>query len=72
MANNESTSSLTLTQKILGVIGIGLLGAAHWDLSHRTPTDLRGSKIAWRVATLIPFVGSSRSRVHADDLALIS
>ncbi|MPV49886.1 MULTISPECIES: hypothetical protein [unclassified Pseudactinotalea] len=41
----------------LAGIQLGLLGAAHWDLSHRDAAQIRGSKGRWRAITLINFVG---------------
>lgn len=34
-----------------------LIGAAHADLSTRTPEQLNGSKGMWRAATLVNFAG---------------
>lgn len=42
---------------VLGLVEIGLVGAAHWDISHRDSSELRGSKAKWRAISLISFVG---------------
>lgn len=42
---------------LLAAVQVGLLGAAHWDISHRSTDELRGSKTKWRLITLINFIG---------------
>ena len=42
---------------LLSAVQVGLLGAAHWDISHRSPEELNGSKVKWRLISLINFAG---------------
>ena len=60
MSSRTFTEMSTPTKVLLGALAavqVGLLGAAHWDISHRDPEDLRGSPMAWRAITLLNFVG---------------
>lgn len=60
MSKKSLAGASTSTKVLLGVLGaveLGLLGAAHWDISHRDPRELRGSKAKWRAISLINFVG---------------
>ena len=33
-------------------VSLGLIGAAQWDLTHRSPKELRGDKRLWRLLCL--------------------
>ena len=60
MSSRVLADAPTSTKVLLGVLGavqVGLLGAAHYDISHRDPRELRGSPMAWRAITLINFIG---------------
>lgn len=60
MAKRSLAQARTSTKVLLGVLGaveLGLLGAAHWDISHRTPAELNGSPAKWRAISLITFAG---------------
>jgi hypothetical protein len=52
---------LTPSQKVIGVITsvvqVGLLVAALWDIRHRAPEELRGSKKLWTGLVFINWVG---------------
>ncbi len=53
----ELPASTKVLLYLLGAVQFALLGAAHWDISHRDPSELRGSKAKWRAISLINFVG---------------
>lgn len=40
-----------------GATQLALTGVAHADISHRPAEQIRGSKLAWRLISLISFVG---------------
>ena len=42
---------------ILTIIQFSLLGAAHWDIRHRSADELNGSKPFWTVAVFVNFIG---------------
>ena len=42
---------------ILTIIQFSLLGAAQWDLRHRSAAELNGSKPLWLVAVFVNFIG---------------
>lgn len=73
MARKSLTHASPRTKLLVGVLGaiqLGLLGAAHRDISRRDPGELNGSKRKWRAITLINFVGPiwyfARGRKQAD------
>ncbi len=41
----------------LGAVQLGLVGAAHADLSRRDAAQVNGPKPLWRLLTLVSFVG---------------
>ncbi|MDN5790193.1 MAG: hypothetical protein L0H25_04900 [Micrococcales bacterium] len=60
MAKNSLAEASTSTKILLGALGVvqlSLLGASHWDITHRDASELRGSKAKWRAISLISFVG---------------
>ena len=42
---------------VIGAAQLAFLTAAQRDLSHRPAEQIRGSKMFWRLATLINFIG---------------
>lgn len=61
MAKKKTWKELSPAARI-GVIAVGaaqlaFLAAAQRDISRRTPEQIRGPKIFWRLASLINFVG---------------
>lgn len=57
----RSWNDLTPGQKCLIVVGgcleFGLLAAALWDLSKRSPEEVRGSRRMWAVLVFIEWIG---------------
>lgn len=53
----DAPASTKILLGVLAAVQVSLLGAAHWDISHRDPRELRGSPMAWRAITLINFIG---------------
>jgi len=41
----------------MSIIQLVLLGAAHWDISHRSADELNGSKPFWIVTVFVNFIG---------------
>jgi hypothetical protein len=39
------------------IVQLSLLAAAQWDIHHRSPAQIKGSKAAWTVASFINFAG---------------
>ncbi|WP_308491558.1 hypothetical protein [Microbacterium terrisoli] len=68
---NELSPGLRAVIVIAGVVQIGLIGAAHADLSRRADAQVRGPKRMWRLISLINYVGPIAyfvaGRVPADD-----
>lgn len=58
---NRSWADLSQTQRRLvvavGAVQLGLLTAAQLDIARRPASEIRGSKIRWRLITLINFAG---------------
>lgn len=42
---------------VLGMVQVGLLGAALWDLAHRRPDEVRGSRRLWAGLVFINWIG---------------
>jgi hypothetical protein len=42
---------------VLGVLQVGFLAAALWDLAHRSADELRGSKRMWLGLVFINWIG---------------
>lgn len=42
---------------LIGIVEVGMLGAAHWDLSQRTDDEVNGSKTMWRWVALVNVIG---------------
>ncbi len=61
MYKNKRWHELTSPQKIaiilLGAIQISLLIAALWDIRHRSTDEIKGSKAAWAMVSLVNFIG---------------
>ncbi len=61
MNNKKQWNELTGKEKV-GVIGLSaiqlaLLGAALWDIRHRSATDINGKKWVWTMVSFLNFVG---------------
>jgi hypothetical protein len=42
---------------VLGVLEVGLLVGALWDLAHRTADEVRGPRAMWAALVFIGFIG---------------
>jgi hypothetical protein len=41
----------------MGIVEVGLLAAALWDLAHRKAEEVRGPRAMWAALSLVDFVG---------------
>ena len=61
MSQKKQWRDLTTAQKftgaVLGIIQVGLLAAALWDIQHRSADEINGTKKMWRGLVLINYIG---------------
>ncbi len=46
-----------VTTVLSSLVQIGLMAAALWDIHHRPPEQVKGSKAAWTAAAFLNFIG---------------
>lgn len=61
MRTQKRWQDLNKAQKVavvlLGILQFSLLGAALWDLRHRSEDEIRGSKGLWKAVVFVNFIG---------------
>lgn len=61
MKERKKWSDLTTGQQVAaglaGVLELTLLGAALWDMWHRSPDEIKGDRRVWTLAAFFNFVG---------------
>jgi hypothetical protein len=53
----ELTPAQQVGVSILGAVQLALLGAALWDIAHRTPEQVRGDRRMWAGLAFVNWVG---------------